>query len=235
MKIGIIGAGAIGSALARHFARIGHDVSVANSRGPKSLEAFAAELAVRAVTVESASRDNDVVVVSIPQKAVVDLSPDLFRGVPASVVVIDTNNYYPQLRDGHIAALEAGELDSVWVSSLLGRPVVKCFNNIVAASLRDGGLPRGAPGRIALSFAGDDASAKAVVSELVDAIGFDPVDAGPLSESWRQEPGTAAYCRDLSADALKAALAEAKASERAAVRTAAETALIARLKSAGLL
>jgi len=150
MKIGIIGTGAIGGTLARGLANLGHQVSIANSRGPETLKDLAAEIGAKAVSVREAARAGDVVILSIPQKAVPQLPRDLFAGVPSSVVVIDTGNYYPQLRDGRIEALEAGTLDSKWVAEQLGRPVVKAFNNIVAKSLREKGAPPGSPGRVAL-------------------------------------------------------------------------------------
>jgi predicted dinucleotide-binding enzyme len=210
MRIGIIGAGHIGGTLARRLAALGHDVSIANSRGPGSLAAFAREAGVRAVTVEQAARAGDVVIVSIPEKNIARLPAGLFEGVPDDVVVVDTGNYYPQQRDGRIDPIEHGSTESRWVSDRLGRPVVKAFNNIYATHLRDRGRPKGAPGRIALPVAGDDRRAKDVVIGLLDQLGFDGVDAGTLDESWRQEPGTAVYGTDFDAAGVKRALAEAK-------------------------
>jgi 8-hydroxy-5-deazaflavin:NADPH oxidoreductase len=218
MKIGIIGTGAIGGTLARFLAKLGHQVSIANSRGPETLKELAAQIGAKAVSVREAARAGDAVILSIPQKAVPELPKDLFAGVPSSVVVIDTGNYYPQLRDGRIEALEAGTLDSKWVAEQLGRPVVKAFNNIVAKSLLEKGVPPGSPGRVALSVAGDPLAARSVVLRLVDELGFDPVDAGPLEESWRQQPGTPAYCRDLDARSLRRALGEADRSRLAEYR-----------------
>ena len=210
MQIGIIGAGYIGGTLARHLVRLGHRVSVANSRGPQSLARLAEETGATAVTVREAARAADLVVVTIPQRAIADLPADLFAQTPAGVPVVDTGNYYPEARDGCIAAIDAGLPDSQWVSERLGRPVIKAFNNIIAKSLDEGGKPAGTPGRIALSVAGDDAGAKRVVLDLVESLGFDAVDAGGLAESWRQQPGTPAYCKDLDAAALRRALAEAE-------------------------
>jgi predicted dinucleotide-binding enzyme len=127
------------------------------------------------------------------------------------VVVIDTGNYYPQQRDGLIAEIEQGTPESQWVEQQLGHPVVKAFNNIYAQHLLDLGRPAGSEGRIALPVAGDDESAKAVVLELVEEIGFDGVDAGGLEQSWRQQPGTPVYATDHDAEAVKRALAEAPA------------------------
>jgi predicted dinucleotide-binding enzyme len=123
--------------------------------------------------------------------------------------VIDIGNYHPELRDGRIDAIDRGMLDSQWVAQQIGRPVIKAFNNILAKSLLEKGVPRGTTGRIALSVAGDSLDAKATVLRLVDDLGFDPVDGGDLDNSWRQQPGTPAYCQDLEASALRRALAEA--------------------------
>jgi predicted dinucleotide-binding enzyme len=209
MKIGIIGAGNIGGTLTRRFAALGHQVSVANSRGPKALAALAKETGAKAVTASEAARAGDVVVVTIPEAKIPDLPKDLFAGVASGVVVIDTGNYYPRERDGRIEEIEAGMTESRWVERQLGRPVIKAFNNIYAQHLMDFGRPAGAPGRIALPVAGDDVKAKAVVLRLVDELGFDPVDAGGLDESWRQQPGTPVYATDFDARGVRSALAEA--------------------------
>ena len=208
MKIGIIGAGNIGSTLARHLAALGHEVSVANSRGPETLRDLPAQTGASAVSVTDAARDKDLVVVTIPEKNVPDLPKDLFNGTD-DVIIVDTGNYYPQQRDGRIDAIEQGTTESRWVAEQLGRPVIKAFNNIYAQHLRDNARPAGAPGRIALPVAGDDDAAKAVVMQLIDELGFDPVDAGTLDESWRQQPGTPVYTTDLDADAVRRALSQA--------------------------
>jgi predicted dinucleotide-binding enzyme len=209
MKIGVIGAGNIGGALARRFTELGHEVSVANSRGPDTLRGLEAETGATAVTAHEAARGKDVVVVTIPEKNVPQLPEELFEGAGDRVVVIDTGNYYPRYRDGRIGAIEEGTPESVWVAQQLGRPVVKAFNNIYAQHLRDYGRPSGSPGRIALPVAGDDRAAKSTVMELVEELGFDAVDAGGLGESWRQQPGTPVYATDLDADGVRRALAEA--------------------------
>ena len=209
MRIGIIGAGNIGGTLARRLTELGHEVSIANSRGPGTLAALAKETGAKPVTVEQAARAGDVVIVTIPEKSVRDLPKGLFDGVARDVVVVDTGNYYPRHRDGLIQEIESGKTESRWVSDQLGRPVVKAFNNIRSGSLAKGGKPKGTPGRIALPVAGDDPRAKAVVSRLIDELGFDPIDAGSLDESWRQQPDTPVYTTDLDADRVRRALAEA--------------------------
>ena len=208
MNIGIIGAGFIGETLARRLAQLGHKVAIANSRGPETLRDLASEIGATAVTAGEAARHGEIVVITIPERAVPDLPRDLFAGVPADVVVIDTGNYYPT-RDGRIGALEQGQPESAWVAERIGRPVVKAFNNIYFSSLRDNGRPKGAAGRIALPVAGDPREAREKVLRLVDELGFDPVDAGGLEESWRQQPGTPCYTQDLNESELKAALAAA--------------------------
>lgn len=209
MKIGIIGAGSMGRILARHLARLGHHVSIANSRGPESLTAFAAGIGATPVSVVDAAKDAAIVILAIPTKAVPELPRDLFANVPENIVVIDIGNYHPELRDGRIDAIDRGVPESEWVAQQIGRPVIKAFNNIYATSLLEKGVPSGTKGRIALSVAGDLSDAKAIVLRLVDDLGFDPVDAGDLDNSWRQQPGTPAYCQDLDAATLRRALAEA--------------------------
>lgn len=209
MRIGIIGVGHIGGILARKLVRVGHVVSVANSRGPESLAIMAAEIGVTALSLEDAPKSADVVFVAIPEKNIPLLPRDLFQGTPDETVVVDTGNYYPSLRDGTIEAIEKSSTESGWVAQQLGRPVVKAFNNITARSLADGGRRRGTLGRIALPVAGDDERAKRIVIALADELGFDGVDAGPLDESWRQQPNTPVYCTDLDAEGVRRALAEA--------------------------
>jgi len=210
MKIGIIGAGNIGGTLTRRFTALGHEVAVANSRGPETLRDLAKETGATAVPVTEAARGAELVVVTIPEKNVPSLPAGLFDGAAKDVVIVDTGNYYPRQRDGRIEPIEAGITESRWVERQLGRPVVKAFNNIYAQHLLELGKPAGTPGRIALPVAGDDPAAKAVVVRLIDQLGFDGVDAGGLDESWRQQPGTPVYTKDLDADGVRSALAEAK-------------------------
>jgi 8-hydroxy-5-deazaflavin:NADPH oxidoreductase len=209
VKIGIIGAGQIGGTLTRRLTAFGHDVAVANSRGPESLADLAAETGAKPVSVKDAAKFGEVVVVTIPEKNVPDLPRDLFTETPKSVVVIDTGNYYPRQRDGRIDGIEAGLTESRWVAQQLNWPVIKAFNNIYAEHLLKLGKPKGTPGRIALPVAGDDDRAKAIVLRLIDELGFDGVDAGSLDESWRQQPTTPVYARDFDFAGVKRALLEA--------------------------
>lgn len=206
MKIGIIGAGNIGGNLTRRLTALGHDVSVANSRGPETLAELAAETGATPVRMEDAPTGADLVVVTIPQKNVPQLPAGLLAGVPT---VVDTGNYYPQQRDGRIAAIEEGQTESEWVQDQLGVPVVKAFNGIYAAHLLTEGKPEGDPDRRALPVAGADGPAKDAVLALVDELGFDAVDAGPLSESWRQQPGTPVYGAAADAAGIRELLAQA--------------------------
>lgn len=210
MKIGIIGSGNIGGALTRRFRTAGHEVTIANSRGPASLADLTHETGAQAAFVEQVARCKDVVVVAIPMKNVGDLPPDLFDDAPADLVVVDTSNYYPQQRDGLIEGIEAGIAESVWVAQTLKRPAVKAFNTIIAKHLLENGKPAGAAGRIALPIAGDNPIAKAKVTRLVDDIGFDAVDAGSLVESWRQQPGSPVYLKDYDARGVRQAISEAR-------------------------
>lgn len=204
MKIGIIGAGHIGSALATRLVSLGHTVFIANSRGPDTLKDVAQKTGATPVEAQEAARQGDIIVVTIPLKNIPQLPKDLFADVAADVPVIDTSNYYPILRDGRIPELETGDLtESEWVQQHLGRPLIKVFNNIYAEHIQTKGLPKGTAGRIALPVAGDDAGAKQKVMALVEELGFDAVDDGSLHESWRQQPGTPAYGADLSADKLR--------------------------------
>jgi predicted dinucleotide-binding enzyme len=209
MRIGIIGAGHIGGTLTRRLSTLGHQVFVANSRGPQTLSEIASETGAAPVTVAEAARSGEIVVVTIPMKNIPKLSRDLFKATFENVVVVDTCNYYPQQRDGRIAQIEDGMPESRWISEQLGRPVIKAFNNIYAQHLMDLGKPAGTSGRIALPVAGDDPAAKQKVMQLVNELGFDAVDTGTLDDSWRQQPGTPVYAQDYDAAGVRRALSEA--------------------------
>ena len=206
MKIGVIGTGNIGGTLARKLSAAGHNVRVANSRGVEGVKAFADEIGAAAADTRGAVEGVDLVVVSIPFPAVAELPKDLFNTVPQDVPVVDTGNYYPRLRDPQIPEIDGGMVQSVWVSKQLGRPVVKAFNSIFAYSLAELGRPAGSPDRLAIPVAGDDRRAKQLVMDFMNEIGFDPVDAGRLDESWRQEPGTPVYGCDYNAEMTRKAL-----------------------------
>ncbi len=207
--IGFIGAGHIGSQLARLAVANGYDAVLSNSRGPETLAPLVAELGARAraATPAEAASAGDIVVVTIPLNAIDTVPVEPLRGK----IVVDTNNYYPQ-RDGHIAELDN---ETTTTAELLQRhlpdsKVVKAFNHIYAAELTTHGQPKGTPNRRALVIAGDDATAKKTVAELIDRFGFDVVDAGPLKEGWRIQRDTPGYGPRRTAEELRRDLAAAK-------------------------
>jgi predicted dinucleotide-binding enzyme len=217
MNIGIIGTGHIGTTLIRKFTRAGHTVQMANSRGPETLQELAQETGAQAVTAQEAVQGVDVIILSIPLDKL-PLMKEVLAQVPDKVVVADTSNYYP-FRDGHIPALDSGDqTESEWVSEQIGHPVIKAWNNVLAGTFADKGLPPGTEGRLALSVAGDDPAAKQTVLSLVENTGFDAIDGGTLAESWRQQPGTPGYCTELTAEELRSALAAADRSRAPQVR-----------------
>ncbi|MHA4739402.1 NADPH-dependent F420 reductase [Dyadobacter sp. MSC1_007] len=202
MNIGIIGSGELGTCLASKLVALGHNISIANSRGPASIQEFAEGIGAKAVTVEDAMK-NQVIIVSIPQKNIPDLPKNLFNKLPREVVVIDTGNYYPMLRDGVLPTLERSGIDSLWVQEELRFPIVKAFNAIYASSLNDLGKPAGDQERIAIPVSGDDPTAKEIVSKLIQDLGFDAFDVGDISQSWKHQTGSPMYCRDLSREELQ--------------------------------
>jgi predicted dinucleotide-binding enzyme len=207
--IGLIGAGRIGSQLARLAVAHGYDVVVSNSRGPETLTALVKELGprARAATALDAASTGDFVVVTIPLKNIRSVPVEPLKGK----VVIDTNNYYPQ-RDGHIPELddESTTTSELLQAHLPGSKVVKAFNHIYAHELTTHGQPAGTPNRRALVIAGDDTAAKATVTKLLDTFGFDTVDAGPLEEGWRIQRATPGYGPRRNAEELRRDLAAAQ-------------------------
>jgi len=211
MQIGIIGAGQIGGTLTRLPTARGHSVRVANSRDPQTLADLTSGTGAKAVW----AADADLVISSIPQKNVPDLAPGILAAASPGAAIIETNNYYLRERDGRIAAIEAGMTESQWVADQLGMPVIKAFNTIWYRHLLNDGKPAGTPGRIALPVAGAEGPAKALAFQLVDELGFDPVDGGTLAQSWRQQPGTPVYDKNFDADAARSALTSASPVKRA--------------------
>ena len=207
--IGLVGSGHIGSQLARLAVAHGYDVVVSNSRGPETLADLVAELGprARAATAAEAAEAGDLVVVTVPLKAYRDVPVEPLDGK----IVVDTNNYYFE-RDGRIPALDEGTttVSAMLQAHLPGSKVVKAFNNITAADLTDDASVSGTPDRRALPIAGDDDAAKTLVSTLLDELGFDAVDAGPLAESWRFERDTPSYGVRMTAADVPARLAEAQ-------------------------
>ncbi len=207
--IGLIGAGHIGSQIARLAVAHGYDVVISNSRGPETLAGLVAELGpkARAATQAEAGAAGDIVVVTIPLKNYKQVAVEPLAGK----IVIDTNNYYPS-RDGHIPELdnESTTTSELLQAHLPKSKVVKAFNHIYASQITTDGRPKGTPNRRALAIAGDDAEAKAVVARMLDEFGFDTVDMGPLKESWRIQRDTPGYGPRRNAGELRADLAAAK-------------------------
>ena len=212
MKIGFIGSGLIGGDLALKFGKLGHTLLISNSRGPESLSDLAAETGAKASTIEEVIKNCEVIVIAVPQKAIVTLSKELFAELPSSTVIIDCGNYAP-IRDGDIKDLDDGEADSSWVQRQLGFPVVKAFNGISIGSLRAKARAAGDAERVALPVAGDIAESKEIVLKLIDSIGFDAYDAGSIADSWRQQPGTPSFATDYNLVGLPDALQRAVRSE----------------------
>ncbi len=211
MRISVIGAGAIGGNIARRLSEAGHDVLVADARGPEAVAADIVAAGVRAVDVDEATNDREVIVLSIPFAKQPELA-DLLAAVTTETVIVDTSNYYPTM-NGHVRAVDDGQVESLWVAEQLGRPIVKAWNAALAGTQQGKGLPAGTPGRLAIPVAADSDRARRLVMGLVNDMGFDPVDAGPLADSWRQQPGTPAYCTELNAGELDRALAAADKDE----------------------
>lgn len=203
MKIAVIGAGNIGGTIARKLSAAGHDIRIANAGGIAAVQPFADEIGATAADVKAVALGVEVIILAIPLGAISELPAQLFNAAPADVTVIDTSNYYPDMRDPRIAEIDIGMTESVWVSRQIGRPVVKAFNNALAYTLKELGQPAGTAGRLAIAVAGDQDQRKQTAMVLVDQCGFDPVDAGSLEESWRQQPSTPAYCCDYDAKTMR--------------------------------
>lgn len=205
MRFGIIGAGPIGSIISKKLVKIGYDVKIADARGIERLKGKA--FAGTPMRVEDVIKNIGVLIISLPIKAMSSIR-DIINHVGEEVIIVDTSNYYP-FRDGKIDEIENGMVESVWVSNQLGRPIIKAFNNLLAYTLENEGTSEDSGGRIAMAVAGNDPSQKQIVMDVVNELGFDAVDSGSLSESWRQQPGTPAYCTELPKDELTKALNKA--------------------------
>ena len=216
MKIGIVGTGSIGSLLAEKLSKAGHQIKVTNTRAMPELERIAASLGASAATIDEVVKDVDAIIFSMPFNAYKNLPKHLLNDVPEEVVVMDTSNYYP-FRDGEVPEL-AQISESEYISRIVNRPLVKVFNNMLEGTLKYKGKTAGEEARVAISIAGDNQEHKKVVAQLVDITGFDTVEAGSLAESWRQQPGTPAYCTELNEAELKEALANAEKGKAPAIR-----------------
>lgn len=216
-RIGIVGAGHVGAALARRLVAKGHKVKVANSRGRQSLVAFARDTGARPADLGDVASDVDILILAIPLGRIRALPPTMIDALRPDGVVIDTGNYVPP-RDGAIDDIDAGLPETAWVSRQLGFPVVKAFNNLTDHGLEHQGRPAGARGRIAVPVSGDDAAKRAAAMRLVNRLGFDAYDAGPLAESWRQQIGQPAFATHPNPRELPVLLARADAGKLRANR-----------------
>ncbi|MDM5358909.1 NAD(P)-binding domain-containing protein [Peribacillus sp. ACCC06369] len=205
MRFGIIGAGTIGSIISKKLVKIRHDVKIADARGIEHLEGK--EFAGTPVLVEDVITNIEVLIISLPLTALPSIR-NIIEQVGEEVIVVDTSNYYPS-RDHKIAEIENAMVESVWVSNQLGKPIIKAFNNLLAYTLENEGTPEGTSRRIAMAIAGNDVSQKQIIMDVVNQLGFDTVDSGSLSDSWRQQPGTPAYCTELTKEELTKALEKA--------------------------
>lgn len=205
MKIGIIGAGPIGANISKKLVNKGHDVKIADTLGLENMAGK--EIVGTPVIVEDVIKNIDILIISLPSHVMPSIRT-LIDQVDKNVIVVDTSNYYP-FRDSKIEDIENGMVESLWVSNQLGRPVIKAINNQLAYTLENKGTPEGTSGRIAMTVSGDDPSQKQLVMGIVNDLGFDSVDSGSLSESWRQQPGNPAYCTELTKDELIDALKKA--------------------------
>jgi predicted dinucleotide-binding enzyme len=210
MKIGILGVGHIGKTLSRKLSAAGHDVQVANSRGPETIDSEVLAFGARAVDAADVARGVEVLILSVPLNRM-PATASLMASLPADTVVIDTSNYYPA-RDDRIQAIDAGQVESEWVVEQLKRPVAKAWNAIGSDSLARKGSAPGTPGRIAIPVAADRDRDLAVTLSLIEDTGFDAVNAGSLADSWRQQPGAPGYCTDLTREELVQALGAAERS-----------------------
>lgn len=208
MKIGIIGVGNVGATLVKKLSQLGHHVKMTNASGLNKLTGLAQETGALAVEASEVATDVGMLIITIPLRAVPELPKNLWGKLANDVIVVDTCNYYP-MRDGEIAEVNSGMTESAWVESQIGRPVIKAFNSILANSLLVSARPKGAAARVALPISGQDPAAKQLVASLIDAMGFDSLDAGTIADSWRHQPASPAYCTDYDRMDLEVALARA--------------------------
>lgn len=193
--IAIVGAGPVGTALAKRLGLLGHSITISNSRGPDTLREQEKATGARALEIQPAIAQADIVILAVPMSSITALKSVFDLSLRPSTVIVDSGNYYPS-RDGNISLIDNGLGETAWTSQTLSRSLVKAFNNIIASNIVSSARPRSSSDRVALPVSGDDEKSKALVLEIVDQIGFDAYDAGSLADSWRQQPGTPAYCTE---------------------------------------
>jgi predicted dinucleotide-binding enzyme len=229
MKIGIIGVGHIGKTLALKLAEAGHQVMVSNSSGPENIDPAVLATGAQAVTSQQAINDKEVIIISIPLNRIPELR-SLFAAVPQETTVIDTSNYYPA-RDSKIESIEAGQVESLWVSEQLGRPIAKAWNAIGSHPFSGKAKHAGSADRIAIPIAADRDIDRDITARLVDETGFDAYYTGSLADSWRQQPGAPIYCTDLTAKQIEEIIDSAERDRLPARRDIAVAAIVERLSS----
>ena len=200
MKVSIIGTGSIGGTVAKKLVKAGYKVSIANSRGKSAVEKFAGEIGAEPRDLESISKNAEILIISIPFGAIPKLPKDIFLKLPKSSIVIDTSNYYSEVRKEEF---DESKPESVWVSEQIGRKVIKTFNNMLAYSLENLGKDKNEKNRLCIQIAGDDEEQKKIVKKLINDCGFDPYDNGNLENSRSQQPNSAGYCCDYTCEELK--------------------------------
>ena len=200
MKIGISGVGAIGGTIAKKLVKAGHKVSVANSKGKESVSKFANEIGSEPRNIQEISKDIDILILSIPFGSIPKLPKIIFENLPQSSIVVDTSNYYPEIRKEDF---DESKPESVYISEQIGRKIIKAFNNILADSLQNLGKSKEEKNRLAIQVAGDDEEQKKIVMKLIEDCGFEPYDNGNLENSWTQQPNSAGYCCDYTFNELK--------------------------------
>jgi predicted dinucleotide-binding enzyme len=218
MHIGIIGAGSIGSTLAHQYTAAGHAVRIANSRGPATLTDIADRTGAEAVELKTIATDAEALILAVPFGAIPALT-DTISNSPSDLTVIDAGNYVPGARDAVIGKIEDGMNESTWVQAALRHHITKALNTVAAASLADH-RDRDGDHRIALPISGDDEHSIQIAIELGNAIGFDSFHAASLADSWRQQPGTPVYTRDLDLGAARTAITNARNEDTIAWRRA---------------
>ncbi|RYF26778.1 MAG: prephenate dehydrogenase/arogenate dehydrogenase family protein [Flavobacteriales bacterium] len=215
MKIGIIGAGAIGSVLARKFSANGHKVVIANSKGPETISNDTLVFGAKAGVTKDAVSDTDVLIISIPFVQITAIAETVKNHLSTNTIIIDTGNYYP-VRDGEIDEIIKGKPESTWVAEQLGKPVAKAWNIIPASMLKNNGYPSGMESRLAVPFFAESEHEEKIVLQLIEETGFDPLYAGNLSESYRIQPGQPSYSTALTLKELQIALENSHTSAIAA-------------------
>lgn len=203
MNIGIIGIGQIGGTIAQKLAKKGYIVKIANSKGIDNVADFAKAIGAIPADLQTVGVDIDVLILSVPTPSIRQLPKSLWANLSPDTVIVDTANYYPEFRDARIDEIDKGQPESLWVSDVTGRSVIKAFNMLLAHSLAHLGKNIGEQDRLAMWISGDDDRQKHLIMGLVDECGFDALDGGDLANSWRQQPNSAGYCCDYNADELR--------------------------------